>query len=176
MDEPRLTGTSASLAASAKRGSASRPPTSSSENAVRPPTSVSVSNPAVVSILNWTAAPAALPPGRLLVTALPARPAVTTRNQPLVRSASRCKAKLQVKDTSSAARQTVNQTGFSVDRGGQARDELGQHQVERRRRDGQRPHDDRFPGQRARLRGIYHGGLHPDRTGLPGVDGLPSGC
>ena len=53
-------------------GSASRPPTPSSENAVRPPTAVSVSNPAVVSIWNWTAAPAALPPGRLLLTALPA--------------------------------------------------------------------------------------------------------
>ena len=47
------------------------------------------------------AAPAALPPGRLLVTALPVSPAVTTLNQPLVRSASRCKAKLQVNETSS---------------------------------------------------------------------------
>lgn len=117
---PRLTGTPARMAGSAKMGSASRPPTSSSENAVRPPTAVSVSNPAVVSIRNWTAAPAALPPGRLLVTALPESPAVTTGNQSLVRSASRCKAKLQVKDTSSAARQTVNQTGFSVDSRGQA--------------------------------------------------------
>jgi len=48
------------------------------------------------------------------------RPAVITGNQPLVRSASRCKAKLQVKDTSSAARQTVNQARFSVDSRGQA--------------------------------------------------------
>ena len=54
------------------------------------------------------------------MTALPASPAVTTANQPRVRSASRCKAKLQVKDTSSAARQTVNQAGLSVDSRGQA--------------------------------------------------------
>ena len=69
---------------------------------------------------NWTAAPAASPPGRLLVTALPASPAVTTANQPRVRSASRCKAKLQVKATISAASATVNQIGFSVDRRGQS--------------------------------------------------------
>jgi hypothetical protein len=41
-----------------------------------------VSNRAVVSILNWTAAPAASPPGRLVVTALPASPAVTTGTNP----------------------------------------------------------------------------------------------
>jgi hypothetical protein len=74
---------------------ASSPPTSSSENLVRPPTAVSMSNPAVVSMLNWTVASAASPPGRQSVTAFPASPAVTTANQPLVRSASRCKAKLQ---------------------------------------------------------------------------------
>lgn len=79
-----------------------------------------MSNPAVVSIWNWTAAPAALPPGRLLVTALPVSPAVTTLNHSLVRSASRCKAKLQVNEASSAARQAVNQAGFSVDSRGQA--------------------------------------------------------
>ena len=78
------------------------------------------SNPAVVSILNWTAAPATLPPGRLPVTVLPISPAVTTENQSLVRSASRCKAKVQVNENSSAARQTVNQAGFSVDSRGQA--------------------------------------------------------
>ena len=86
--------------------------------AVRAPTAVSVSNPAVVSMLNWRAAPAASPPGRLLVTALPASPAVTTANQPRVRSASRWKAKLQVKEASSAATATLNQTGLSVDRRG----------------------------------------------------------
>ena len=58
--------------------------------------------------------------GQAPVTALPASPAVTTANQPLVRSASRCKAKLQVNETSSAAIATVNQTGFSVDSRGQA--------------------------------------------------------
>ena len=69
---------------------------------------------------NWTAAPAASPPGRLSVIALPASPALTTANQPRVRSASRCMAKLQVNDASSAASATVNQTGFSVDSRGQA--------------------------------------------------------
>ena len=87
---------------------------------VRPPTAVSVSNPAVVSMLNWTAAPAASPPGRVFVTALPASPAVATGNQFFVRSASRCRAKLQVNEASSAARQTVNHAGFSVDSRGQA--------------------------------------------------------
>ena len=96
-------------------GSASRPPTPSSEKAVRPPTAVSVSNPAVVSMLNWTAAPAASPPGRLSVTALPASPAVTTANQPLARNASRWRAKLQAKEASSAATAAANQIGLSVD-------------------------------------------------------------
>ena len=108
------------MAGSANSGSTSRPPTSSSENAVSPPTAVSVSNPAVVSMRNWTAAPAASPPGRLLVTVLPVSPAVTTANQPRVRNASRCKAKLHMNETSSAAIATVNQTGFSVDSRGQA--------------------------------------------------------
>ena len=63
---------------------------------MRLPTAVSVPNPAVVSMPNWTAAPAASPPGRLSVTALPASPAVMPANQPLVRSASGCNAKLQV--------------------------------------------------------------------------------
>ncbi len=100
-------------------GSASSPPTPSSEKAVRAPTAVSVSNPAVVSMLNWTAAPPASPPGRESVTALPASPAVTTANQPLVRSASRCTAKLQVKEASSAASAAVNQIGLSAERRGQ---------------------------------------------------------
>jgi hypothetical protein len=81
---------------------------------------VSVSKPAAVSILNWIAAPAASPPGRLSVTALPVSPAVTTANQSLVRSATPCKAKLQVNETTSAASATVNQIGFSVDRRGHA--------------------------------------------------------
>jgi hypothetical protein len=41
-----------------------------------------VSNRAVVSILNWTAAPAGSTPGRLVVTVLPASPAVTTGTSP----------------------------------------------------------------------------------------------
>jgi hypothetical protein len=45
-------------------------------------------------------------------------PAVTIANQPLVRSASRCRAKLQVKDASSAASAALNQIGLSVDRHG----------------------------------------------------------
>jgi hypothetical protein len=117
---PRLTGAPAKMVGRAKSGSASRPPTPSSENAVSPPTAVSVSNPAAVSMLNWTAAPAASPPGRLSVTALPASPAVTTANQPRVRSASRCRAKLQMKEISSEANASANQIGFSADRRGQA--------------------------------------------------------
>ena len=61
--------------------------------------------------------------------------------------------------------------------GPQHRDELGQHQVEGRasHRDGQRPHDDSLPGQRARLSGVDRGGLRRHRSGPPGVDGLPAG-
>ena len=54
------------------------------------------------------------------MTELPVSPAVTTGNQALVRSASRCRAKLQMNEASSAARQTMNQAGFSVDSRGQA--------------------------------------------------------
>ena len=117
---PWLTRTPPRMAGSVKTGSASRPPIPISENVVRAPTAVPVSNPAVVSMANWTAAPAASPPGRLSVTAFPARPAVTTANQPLVRRASRCRAKLQVNEISSAASMTVNHTGLSVDSRGHA--------------------------------------------------------
>jgi hypothetical protein len=115
MGEPGLTAAPPRMVGSANSGKASRPPAPGSENVVRPPTAVSVSNPAVVSMRNWTAAPAASPPGRVLVTALPASPAVTTGNQSFVGSASRCKAKLQVNEASSAA----SATGFSVDSCGQ---------------------------------------------------------
>ena len=54
------------------------------------------------------------------MTALPVSPAVTTGYQSFVRSASRCKAKLQVNEASSAASATVNQAGSSVDSRGQA--------------------------------------------------------
>ena len=90
------------------------------EIAARPLTAVSVSKPAVASIWNWTPAPIALPPGRLSVTELPARPAVTTANQPFARSASRCSPKLQPKDATSAASATLNQMGSRVVRRGQA--------------------------------------------------------
>ncbi len=116
---PGLAGAPASMAGRARIGRASRPLTPSRENAVRPPTAVSVSNPAVVSMPNCMAAPAASPPGRLSVTAFPASPAVTTANQPFVRSASRCRAKLQVNEASSAATATLNQTGLSVESRGQ---------------------------------------------------------
>ena len=65
MHQPGLARAPARMAGSANSGSTSRPPTPSSENAVSPPTAVSVSNPAVVSMRNWTAAPAASPPGSL---------------------------------------------------------------------------------------------------------------
>ncbi len=46
--------------------------------------------------------------GQAVVTVLPVSPAVTTANQPRVRSASRCKAKLHMNETSSAAIATAN--------------------------------------------------------------------
>jgi hypothetical protein len=53
------------------------------------------------------------------VTAFPASPAVTTANQPLVRSASRCRAKVQVNEANSTATATLSQTGLSVESRGQ---------------------------------------------------------
>ncbi len=90
---PGLAGAPASMAGRARIGSPSSAPAFSSEKAVSPATAVSGSNPAVVSIWNWTAAPAALPPGRMPLIELPASPAVTTANQLRVCKASRCRAK-----------------------------------------------------------------------------------
>ncbi len=116
---PGLAGAPASMAGRARIGSPSNAPTSSSEKAVSPPTAVSASNPAVASISNWTAAPAAPPPGTVPETALPVNPAVTTANQPRAPRASRCKAKVQVKEASSAATAAADQAGSSVDKRGQ---------------------------------------------------------
>lgn len=80
---------------------------------------VPVSTPAVESIRSCTAAPAASPPGKMRLMALPARPAVTTANQHRVPSASRWRAKAQVKEATSAPTATANQIGFSVDSRGQ---------------------------------------------------------
>jgi hypothetical protein len=55
----------------------------------------------------------------------------------------------------------------------QHREELRQHRAEGR--DGQRPLDDRLPGQRTRLSGVDRSGLRRDRTGLPAVGGLSAG-
>jgi hypothetical protein len=49
--------------------------------------------PAAESMSNWRAALAADPPGRMPLTAFPVRPAVTTANHALVRSATRCRPK-----------------------------------------------------------------------------------
>ena len=83
----------ASIAGRASSGSASRAATLMSEMAARPLTVLSGSSPAADSISNCRVAPAADPPGRMPLTAFPVSPAVTTANQSLVRSASRCKAK-----------------------------------------------------------------------------------
>jgi hypothetical protein len=63
------------------------------EMAARPLTVLSVSSPAADSISNWRAAPAADPPGRMLLTAFPVSPAVTIANHALVRSARRWRPK-----------------------------------------------------------------------------------
>ena len=70
----------------AKMGRASSPPTPINEKAVRPPTAVSASIPAVSSMRNWTAAPAAAPPGTMREMALPASSEVTTENHGEVRN------------------------------------------------------------------------------------------
>jgi hypothetical protein len=78
-----------------------------------------VSNPAFESISNWSPAPAAAPPGKMPDTALPDNPAVTTENHSCVCRASRCKAKVHVKEATSAASATASQIWSSVSRRGQ---------------------------------------------------------
>ena len=78
-----------------------------------------MSRPLAASIRNCTAAPTAAPPGTIKVIALPASWEVMTGNHALVRSASRCRANVQVKCAISAATATVNHRGSRVDRRGQ---------------------------------------------------------
>jgi hypothetical protein len=117
--EPRLTAAPASTTGSATTGRASSAPTSSSEKAVRAATAASVSNPALASNSNCSPAPAAAPPGKMPDTALPARSAVTTENHWCVCKASRCRAKVDVKEASSATSATASQTQSSVTKRGQ---------------------------------------------------------
>ena len=108
------------MAGSVNSGRAISPPMPSSEAAVIPSTALSVSMPAVASILNCTAAPAASPAGRTLVTALEASPAATTANRFLVRRTRRCRAKAQAKLADSARNELTSQTGLNLDSWGHA--------------------------------------------------------
>src|SRR6516165_1207730 len=90
-----------------------------SEDAARPPAAASVFTPAFESIRNWTAAPAASPPGSVLVTALPASPAVTTANHPRVRSTMRWIPKPQTKLPHSDNSATESQRALNVANFGQ---------------------------------------------------------
>ena len=99
---------------SVRIGSMSRPPTPRSEDAASPPAAASEFTPAVASIRYWTAAPAAAPPGSVLVTVLPASPAVTTANHPRVRRTMRWIAKLQTKLPHSNNRATKTHTPLNV--------------------------------------------------------------
>ena len=92
----------------------------SSEAAVMPPAALSASIPAVASIRNCTAAPAASPPGSTLVTAFPVNPAATTANHFLVRRTRRCTANAQAKLADSARNEPISQTGLRCDSCGQA--------------------------------------------------------
>ena len=116
---PELTRAPPRMAGSVNSGRASSPPMPSSEAAVIPSTALSVSMPAVASILNCTAAPAASPAGSTLVTALEASPAATA-NRFLVRRTRRCRAKAQAKLADSARNELTSQTGLNLDSWGHA--------------------------------------------------------
>ena len=110
---PEETGAPNATTGSTNTGSASRPPMPRNEKAVRPLTASVGSMPAVPSIRNCTAAPAAAPPGTTSEMALPASCAVMTENQALVRRAIRWREKVQAKWMPSASRAGTNQSRLS---------------------------------------------------------------
>ena len=116
---PRLTWVPPRMAGRARIGRASSPPTASNEAALSPAVVRAGSMPEVESIPNCAAAPAASPPGRTLVTVLPASPAVTTANQLLVPRQSRWSPKVQTKLATSATTMPANHHGLSLVRRGQ---------------------------------------------------------
>jgi hypothetical protein len=99
-------------------GRARSPPMPRNEKAVRPLTDSVASIPAVPSIRNWTAAPAAAPPGTMSEMALPDSWAVITANQALVRRAMRWRAKVQAKWAPSATTAGMNHSRLRVARRG----------------------------------------------------------
>src|SRR5664280_1782265 len=76
--------------------------------------------PVMESIRNWTLAPAASPPGRTLVTALPASPAVMTANHVPFRTTRRSSDIERKKLESSATNIKTSHQGDSVARRGHA--------------------------------------------------------
>ena len=99
---PGLTDSPPKSTGNAKIGSENSPATPMIELTASPPAAWTVSMPVPASIRYCTLAPTASPPGSVLVTALPARPAVTTANQFFVRSTRRSSAIAQKKLAASA--------------------------------------------------------------------------
>ena len=115
---PEATGAPKTTTGSMNTGRASRPPMPRNENAVRPLTDSVGSMPAVPSIRNWTAAPAAAPPGTTSEMAFPASCAVITANQALVRRAIRWSENVQAKCRPSDTMAGTNHNRLSVTRRG----------------------------------------------------------
>ena len=130
---PRPTGAPKMTTGSTNTGRASSPPMPRNEKAVSPLTDSVASMPAVPSIRNWTAAPAAAPPGTMREMALPASWAVITANQALVRRAIRWRENVQAKWAPSATTAGMNHSKFSWTRRGHewsTDEDAGGHQVE----------------------------------------------
>ena len=115
---PDDTGAPKSTTGRTKTGRASSPPIPRNANAVSPLTDSVGSIPAVLSMRNWTAAPAAAPPGTVSEMALPASCAVMTANHALVRSAMRWSENVQAKWAPSATTAGMNHNRLSVARRG----------------------------------------------------------
>jgi len=98
----------------AKMGNENSAATPMMELTARPPAAWTESMPVLASIRYCTLAPTASPPGSVLVTALPARPAVTTANQLLVRKTRRSSAIAQKKLDASAMNATSSHQGSRV--------------------------------------------------------------
>ena len=83
-----------------------------SEVAVSPLAAVAAEIPAWPSMRYCSAAPAAAPPGTILLSAFPESCDVATPNQERVRSARRCRAHIETKLAISTPNMTANQPGL----------------------------------------------------------------
>ena len=110
----RLRGTTPrTIAGTASTGNASTTAKTSRLAAVRPATARARSTPAWTSILYWSAAPSAPPPGAIFASAFPASCDAITGRQGRTWIASRCSSHRLTSDAACSAAITANHHGAS---------------------------------------------------------------